>query len=74
MEKYVQQTELVLGILQEKMPEESFQKSCDAGEKMYKAIGAIAEEADLNIHELWNAVMTIHLGVTELAIESAEGK
>lgn len=74
MEKFIKQTEIILGLLQEKMTDESYEKSAAAGTKIYEYIGQIAEDEKLTIHELWNAVMTINLGVLELALESTKGE
>lgn len=72
MDRYIEETEMIIGLIQNKMSEESFNKSRDAGVEMYESIADISEKHGLNIQELWNAIMNINLGITEMALESSD--
>ena len=74
MEKYIEQTEIVIGLVQEAMSDASFEKSKVTGEEMYEAFIKIAEDNQLNVYELLNAVGAIYLAILELAVASVEGE
>lgn len=72
MDKFIDQTEIVIGIIQERMSDESFKKSSEASRRMYEYVRNETEKSQLNTHELLNAVGTIFLATLQLAMHVAE--
>lgn len=72
MEKYLDETESIIGVFQHKMSDESFSRSAEAGNQIYEYITQVTKERELNGQELANAVMTINYAVLKYIMNEGE--
>ncbi len=69
MEKYLTQTNGLLGLIQATISEEEMKRSAKAGEEMWDAIRAITDEYELNVKEMLSATLACHGTIIEVAME-----
>ena len=69
MEKYLAQTQGLLGLIQATISEEELERSVKAGEEIWEAIRAIADKYQLNVQEMLNATLACHQTILEVALE-----
>lgn len=69
MDKYLSQTQGLLGIIQATISEEEMENSAKAGEEMWEAIRQITDKYQLNVQEMLNATLGCHSTIMEVAIE-----
>ena len=69
MEKYFEQAQGVLRLIQSTISKEEFENSTKAGMEMWDAIKAITEKYGLNVQEMLNATMSCHCTIIEVANE-----
>lgn len=74
MEKYLAQTQGLLGLIQATISQEELNRSADAGTEMYEAIKEITAKYNLNVQEMMNATLGIHQTILEIAIEQLDKK
>lgn len=74
MEKYLEQTKGLLGIIQATISEEELEKSVKAGEEMWEAIRKITDKHGLNVQEMLNATLACHHTIIEVANEQINQK
>lgn len=72
MEKYLEQTNALLGLIQATISKEELDNSTQAGEEMWEAIRAITDKYQLNVHEMLNATLACHSTIIEVANEQIE--
>ncbi|ACK98807.1 MULTISPECIES: hypothetical protein [Bacillus] len=69
MEKYLAQTQALLGMIQATISEEELKQSSKAGEEMWKEIRGITDNYQLNIQEMLNAILSCHYTILEAVNE-----
>lgn len=69
MEKYLTQTQGLLGIIQATISKEEMDRSVKAGEEMWEAIREITDRYELNVQEMLNATLACHSTILEVANE-----
>lgn len=74
MEKYLNETQGLLGLLQATISEEELSRSAAAGEEMWEAIKATTDKYGLNVQEMMNATLACHLTILEVANEQLNEK
>jgi len=72
MEKYLAQTQAILGLIQSTMDEESMENSTKAGEEIWNAIREITDKYDLTVQEMLNAALACHATIIEVATEQID--
>jgi hypothetical protein len=72
MEKYLAQTQGLLGLIQATISQEELEKSAKAGEEMWEAIREITDKHGLNVQEMLNATLACHATIIEVANEQME--
>ena len=72
MDKYITQSEGLLGVVQATMNEDEIKRSAEAGEKMWDAIKQLTDEYQLNVHEVLNATLGCHIAILEVVNEQIE--
>jgi hypothetical protein len=72
MENYINATEAYLGMIQSTMSDEEFKRSTKAGEEMYEEIKKITAKHNLNITEMLNSTLAIHMTILEVCNEQIE--
>lgn len=60
MEKYLAQTQALLGMIQATISEEELKRSVAAGEEMWEEIRKITDKYGLNVQEMLNATLSCH--------------
>jgi hypothetical protein len=72
MEKYIAQTEGLLGLFQATAQKEEMERSAKAGEEMWEAIRSVTEKYSLNVQEMMMATLACHNTILEVANEQME--
>jgi hypothetical protein len=72
MEKYFNQTQGLLGLIQATISEKEMENSAKAGEEMWEAIREITNKYQLNINEMLNATLACHSTIIEVAMEQMD--
>lgn len=74
MDKYLEMTQGLLGLIQATISKEELERSAQAGEEMWEAIREICEKHGLNVQEMLNATLACHATILEVANEQLEEK
>ncbi len=69
MEKYLSQTEGMLGIIQATISKKELERSAEAGKEMWEAIRSITDKHELNVQEMLSATLACHSTILEVALE-----
>lgn len=72
MDKYLEQTNALLGLLQATIGEKELERSAKAGEEIWEAIRTITDKYELNVQEMLNATLACHSTILEVANEQME--
>lgn len=72
MNKYLEQTNALLGLIQATISQEELDRSAKAGEEMWKAICEITDRYGLNVQEMLNATLACHSTIIDVANEQME--
>lgn len=74
MEKYLNETQGLLGLVQATISEEEMERSAKAGIEMWDAIKEITDRYELNVQEMMNATLGCHHTILEIVNEQLETK
>jgi hypothetical protein len=74
MEKYLNETQGLLSIVQATISEEEMERSTEAGIEMWEAIKGITEKYGLNVQEMMNATLACHHTILEVVNEQLTAK
>lgn len=74
MEKYINETQGLLAVVQATLSEDSLQNSVAAGEEMWEAIRQIVDKYELNVQEMLNATLACHHTILEIINEELTAK
>lgn len=69
MEKYLAQTQALLGMIQATISEEELKRSVVAGEEMWEEIRKITDKYGLNVQEMLNATLSCHSTILDAVNE-----
>lgn len=69
MDKYLEATKGLLGLIQATISKEEMERSTQAGIEMWDAIREIADKYQLNVQEMLNATLACHYTILEVADE-----
>lgn len=69
MDKYLEATNSLLGLIQAIMTEEEMKRSQEAGTELWEEIKRITEKYKLNVREMLNATLACHYTIVEAANE-----
>jgi|GEM_PF-6109930 len=69
MEKYLAQTQGLLGLFEATMSESEHKRAKEVAEEIWDAMRPVIEKHKLNLHETMTAVLTCHLAIMQIAWE-----
>jgi hypothetical protein len=69
MEKYLNETQGLLGLVQATITEAELKRSTDAGIEMWDAIKEVTDRYGLNVQEMLNATLGCHQSIMEVVNE-----
>lgn len=74
MEKYLNETQGLLGLVQATISEKELNRSAVAGEEMWEAIRAVTDKYELNVQEMMSATLACHHTILEVVNEQLTEK